>query len=137
MMITRLVLALLLAVPGQVSQVGNVRELIKKDLPGIPGKEGLMITVDIAPGETVPTHRHNAETFAYVLDGDLTTQIQGQAPRTLHAGDAFCEAPSDVHLPSRNLSTTKPARLLVFFVKEKGAPATVVLTPNAASHEQH
>jgi quercetin dioxygenase-like cupin family protein len=110
---------------------------MKKDLPEIAGKEGLMITVDIAPGETVPKHRHNAAVFAYVLEGDLVTQVQGQTPVTLHKGQVLYEAPSDIHLPSRNVSSSQSAKLLVFFVKEKGAPRTVVLTPEAASHNGH
>lgn len=134
---TALLLALALALPGQAAQVGSVTELLKKDLPGIEGKEGLMITVDIAPGETVPAHRHNAAVFAYVLEGDITTQIEGHSTLTLHAGQSFYEDPSDVHLPSRNLSNNKPAKLLVFFVKDAGAPPTVVISPDAASHDRH
>lgn len=134
---TKLLLALLLTIPRQVAQVGSVTELIRKDLPEMSGKEGLMITVDIAPGEAVPTHRHNADVFAYVLEGDIVTQVQGQIPMTLHQGEAFYEGPSDIHLPSRNLSKTKPAKLLVFFVKEKGAPSTVIIRPDDASRNAH
>ncbi|WP_047497271.1 cupin domain-containing protein [Terriglobus sp. TAA 43] len=134
---TKLLLALTLALPGHAAQVGSVTELLKKDLAGTEGKEGLMITVDIAPGETVPSHRHNAAVFAYVLEGDIITQIEGKTPLTLHAGQSFYEAPSDVHLPSRNLSESKPAKLLVFFVKDAGAPPTVVITPDATSHDRH
>jgi quercetin dioxygenase-like cupin family protein len=44
---------------------------------------------------------------------------------TLGPGDTFYESPHDVHTASRNASATNPARFLVFFVKQTGAPATV------------
>ena len=48
-----------------------------------------------------------------------------QAPVTLTPGQTFYEGPDDIHVVSRNASTTKPAKFLVFFVKQRGAPATV------------
>jgi quercetin dioxygenase-like cupin family protein len=90
-------------------------------------------TVDLAPGEVDPPHRHNADVFAYVLEGSIVTQLEGHKPQTVHAGEAFYESPADVHTASRNASATQPARLLVFFVKKVGAPTTVAVTSvNAA-----
>ena len=43
------------------------------------------------------------------------------------AGGVFYESPTDVHSVSRNASETQPAKLLVFYVKAKGAPPTVLL----------
>lgn len=128
------VLTLFLVIGSQIAQAEKVTPLIQKDLSNISGKEGLMITVDIAPGETVPKHRHNSNVFAYVLSGTIVTQVQGQAPKTLHAGESFFEAPSDIHLDSRNPSKTEPTKLLVFFVKDKGAPPTIYLKSHGASH---
>ena len=109
------------------SQVAKETPLMTKELPDVPGKEGLIERVVLSPGEIVPPHRHNADVFAYVLDGSIITQLMGGKPRTVHAGEAFYESPTDVHVESRNASTTQPATLLVFFVKEKGAPPTVVV----------
>jgi quercetin dioxygenase-like cupin family protein len=105
-----------------------------KDLPDVPGKEGLIETVVLAPGEVVPAHRHNADVFAYVLEGSVITQLQGAKPQTVHAGEVFYESPTDVHIASRNASTTKPATLLVFFVKKIGAQPTVPLRTGDAAH---
>ena len=44
-------------------QVGNVTRLMTKDLPDVPGKEGMVETVDFAPGEVSQPHRHNADLF--------------------------------------------------------------------------
>ncbi|HEX6716107.1 MAG TPA: cupin domain-containing protein [Pyrinomonadaceae bacterium] len=109
------------------SQVAKETPLMTKELPDVPGKEGLIERVVLSPGEIVPSHRHNADVFAYVLEGSIITQVKGGNPQTVHAGEVFYESPTDVHVESRNASTTQLATLLVFFVKKKGAPPTVVV----------
>jgi quercetin dioxygenase-like cupin family protein len=97
-----------------------------KDLPDYSGKEGMVELVEFAPGEVSQPHRHNADLFVYVLDGTVVTQVQGDVERTVHAGGVFYESPTDVHTVSRNASKTKPAKLLVFYLKAKGAPPTTL-----------
>ena len=109
------------------AQAGKPTTLMTKDLPDVPGKEGMIETVDFAPGEVSQPHRHNADVFVYVLEGSIITQVQGGSPRTVRAGDTFYESPTDIHSVSRNASETEPAKLLVFYVKAKGAPQTVIL----------
>jgi quercetin dioxygenase-like cupin family protein len=127
------VLALLLACGSVVAfssanaQVGTVTRLMTKDLPDVPGKEGMVETVDFAPGEASQPHRHNADLFVYVLEGSIVTQVKGGSSQTLHAGDVFYESPTDLHIVSRNASKTQPAKLLVFYLKKKGAPPSVLL----------
>jgi len=129
----RMILFLLLAFCSALAsssanaQVGTVTRLMTKDLPDVPGKEGMMETVDFAPGEASKPHRHNADLFVYVLEGTVVTQVKGGGSQTVHAGEVFEESPTDIHIVSRNASDTKPAKLLVFYVKKKGAPPTVLL----------
>jgi quercetin dioxygenase-like cupin family protein len=96
-----------------------------KDLTGTAGKEATMVTVEYPPGGSSAEHRHNAHTFVYVLEGSVVMQVKGGQEVTLGPGQTFYESPEDIHSVSRNASTTKPAKFLVFFVKQKGAPATV------------
>ena len=103
----------------------KVTPLLTKDLTPIAGKEGVMLTVDIPPGAASPSHRHNAHTFVYVLEGVVEMQVKGGPLQTLKVGETFYELPTDVHSVSRNASKTQPAKILVFFVKDKGAPPTV------------
>jgi quercetin dioxygenase-like cupin family protein len=123
---TKLVLIVLCLTAGTaMAQEGTVKPLLSKDLADIPGKEGLMVTVEYAPGGTTPIHRHNAHTFVYVLEGSIVMQLKGGKEVTLQPGETFYEGPDDVHLVSRNASTTKPAKFVVFFIKDKGAPVLV------------
>jgi quercetin dioxygenase-like cupin family protein len=108
-----------------VAQEAKVTELMSKDLTNIPGKEGLMITVDYPPGSVDPIHRHNAHAFVYVLEGSIVMQVRGGKEVTLTPGQTFYEGPDDVHVIGRNASKSKPAKFVVFFVKDKGAPVLV------------
>ena len=95
------------------------------DLPEAPGKEVLMITVDYPPGGADPIHKHNAQAFIYVVEGTIVMQVKGSKEVTLTPGQTWYEGPEDIHVVGRNASTTKPAKFVVFLVKEKGAPALV------------
>ena len=97
-----------------------------KELADLPGKEGLLLIVTYPPGGADEVHRHDAHGFIYVLEGSVVMQVKGGPPVTLKPGQSFYEGPSDIHVVGRNASTTSPAKLVVFFVKNKGAP---VLTP--------
>jgi quercetin dioxygenase-like cupin family protein len=119
-----LVLACLVAGPV-MAQESKVTPLMSKNLADIPGKEGLMITVETPPGGSDPIHRHNAHAFVYVLEGAVVMQVKGGKEITLTPGQSFYEGPDDVHVVSRNASSTNPAKFLVFLVKEKGAPVLV------------
>ena len=103
----------------------KVTPLLSKDLTDFPGKEGLMITVEYPPGSSDPIHRHNAHAFVYVLEGSIVMQVKGGKEVTLTPGQTFYEGPSDVHVVGRNASQTKPAKFVVFLVKDKGAPVLV------------
>lgn len=113
-----------LAVPS-VAQSPKVTPLLTKDLAGVTGKEAVMLTVEYPPGGSSSKHRHNAHTFVYVLEGSIVMQVQGGKEVALVPGQTFYESPDDVHTVSKNASDSQPAKFLVFFVKEKGAPAAV------------
>src|SRR5216684_1643907 len=108
-----------------LAEEAKVTDLFSKDLTNLPGKEGLMITVEYPPGSADPIHRHNAHAFVYVLEGSIVMQVKGGKEVTLTPGQTFYEGPDDVHVVGRNASKTKPAKFVVFLVKDKGAPALV------------
>ena len=108
-----------------LAQEPKVTSLMSKELKDVPGKEVLMITVDYPPGGADPIHRHNAYGFIYVLEGSVIMQVEGGKSVTLTAGETFYEGPKDVHVVGRNASSTKPAKFLVFLLKEVGAPALI------------
>ena len=120
-----LVSATLVAQESKVKPQAKVTELFSKDLTNLAGKEGLMLAVEYPPGSSDPVHRHNANAFVYVLEGSIVMQVRGGKETILTAGQTFYEGPDDVHIVGRNASKTKPAKFVVFLVKDKGAPALV------------
>jgi quercetin dioxygenase-like cupin family protein len=104
--------------------VARVTPLMTQQLTGIPGKEATMLTVEYLPGGASLPHRHDAHVFVYVLEGALLTQLDGQEPVTLRAGQTFYENPQDIHRVSANASASAPARFLVFMVKDRDKPAS-------------
>ena len=112
------------AVPS-VAENPKVTPLLTKELAGVSGKEGVMLTVEYPPGASSSKHRHNAHTFVYVLEGSIIMQVEGGKETTLGPGQTFYESPDDVHTVSKNASASQPAKFLVFFVKDKGAPASI------------
>ncbi len=126
MAFTKVIVVLACLMSGTLAaQENEVTPLMSKDLTQFPGKEGVMITVEYPPGSSDPIHRHNAYAFVYVLEGSIVMQVRGGKEMTLTPGQTFYEGPDDVHIIGRNASKTKPAKFVVFFVKNKGAPVLV------------
>jgi quercetin dioxygenase-like cupin family protein len=108
-----------------MAQEAKVTPLMSQVMADVAGKEGLMITVEYPPGASDPIHRHNAPAFLYVLEGSVVMQVKGGKQVTLTPGQTFYEGANDVHIVGRNASKTKPAKFLVFLVKDKDAPVLV------------
>jgi len=122
----RITMLICVAFMAFTARAQNVTPLLTKDIPASSGKEVEMITVEYAPGAVDPIHRHNAQVFVYVLEGNVIMQVRGGAKQELGPGQTFYEGPNDVHTVGRNASKTRPAKFLVFFIKDKNAP---ILTP--------
>ena len=119
-------LAALLMLAAVPARAADMKELFAIDLPDYPGKEGRMIEVSYPPGAQDVVHRHDADAFVYVLEGQIIMQLKGKPAVTLKAGQTFYEGPNDVHVVGRNASNTEPARFVVVLLKGKGAP---IVTP--------
>src|SRR5438034_9683876 len=85
----------------------------------------LCFRINYAPGAVDTIHRHDAHAVVYVLEGEVEMQVRGGMLRRLGPGQVFYESPEDVHTVSRNASKTKPAKFVVFFIKNEGAPILI------------
>lgn len=102
-----------------------VKALMSKALADYPGKEILAITVDYAPGAADPIHRHDAHAVVYVLEGSIVMGVKGEKEQVLSAGQTFYEGPQHLHTVGRNASKTKPAKFVVFLLKDSKKPALI------------
>lgn len=57
--------------------------------------------------------------MAYVVSGEVTSQVKGEQAITYKAGESWYEPAGSEHLISKNASATKPAKLLVFMLMDK------------------
>jgi len=99
-----------------------VTPVMTKALEDHPGKEVTILTVEYPPGGADPVHRHDAHGFVYVLEGSIVMGVEGGPEVTLKPGEAFHEGPRDLHTVGRNASNTKPAKFVVFLLKDVGKP---------------
>ena len=113
---------LLTSVPALAQSTANA--VFQTDVADVTNQEILVLEVNYAAGTDSPVHRHNAHTVVYVLEGSVIMQVAGGDLQTLEPGDVFYETPADIHSVSRNASDTESAKILVFFLKEKGAATT-------------
>ena len=101
---------------------GTVRPNFSHALPNVPGKSLVAVEVDYPPGGASAPHHHarSAFIYAYVLSGEIQSQVDDGPARVYRAGESFYELPGAHHRISRNASRTMPARLLAVFVVDTG-----------------
>jgi quercetin dioxygenase-like cupin family protein len=105
---------------------GSPGQLLTQPLADLPGREVRISLLDREPGSSSARHRHpEHHTFGYVIEGTYEFGINGEPSRTLKAGETFYEPPTAVHSTSRNPSTDKRTKILVFMVADQRNPSTV------------
>jgi quercetin dioxygenase-like cupin family protein len=104
-----------------VAPVVKRTTLLQEDI-GIPGREALMVSVELPPGSAEGRHTHNAEIFVFVQEGSISLENEGQPTAMVKAGQVFHIAPGRIHQAVN--TTSAPAKLSVVFVAEKGKPLT-------------
>jgi quercetin dioxygenase-like cupin family protein len=103
----------------------TVKQIFAKQLPNVPGNSMTAFVVEYEPGGKGAAHHHSGSVFAYVLEGEIRSQISdGQPAKVYNAGEFFYEPPGSDHLVSENASATKPAKLLAVFVASDDAVLT-------------
>lgn len=104
----------------------SVKPLMLEPLANTTDQEVSILTLVAAPGVAVSRpHQHPGPVFAYVLKGEIESQVDPDPPKVYRAGDAFYEPPLHAHRFFRNLNKTEPAELLIFEVHKKGQPLAI------------
>lgn len=101
------------------------KTLMEEPLAAIPNAEVSVITLTLAPGSASPPHQHTGPVFAYILEGKIENQVDPGPAHTYEPGQFFYEPAMHVHRSFRNLSKTRPAKVLIFQVGEKGKGFTI------------
>jgi quercetin dioxygenase-like cupin family protein len=95
--------------------------LFQEVLPNVAGRTFTSAIVDFPPAARAVPHRHgDAFVYAYVLEGTVSSQLEGQPAHVYHQGENWSEPPGAHHLATANTSSTAPAKLLVVFISTTG-----------------
>ena len=60
----------------------KVTPVMRQAIPEAAGKNVLMATVAYKPGQASEPHMHPGSIFAYVLEGHVTSQLEGSPAKT-------------------------------------------------------
>jgi quercetin dioxygenase-like cupin family protein len=110
----------------------DITLLAARSIPDVPDKRLVSILVDYPPGASSVPHRHAASAFiyAYVLSGEVRSQINDDPARVYKEGEWWFENPGAHHRVSANASKTRSARLLAVFIVD--AAESELTTPDPA-----
>lgn len=104
----------------QAQQPGFKRVELQRHDIAIEGREAVQARAEIEPGASVPKHTHPGDEVAYVLDGQLTLEVDGKPPATLKTGDVFFIPSGQAHAV-KNVGKSQ-AKILATYIVEKGKP---------------
>jgi quercetin dioxygenase-like cupin family protein len=100
-------------------------------IPNLPGKRLVTHIVDYRPGASSASHRHarSAFIYAYVLSGEVRSQVDDEPVRVYRPGETWFERPGSYHRVSENASDTKSARLLAVLIVDAADKQLVIPGP--------
>jgi len=117
------------------AQGATLRETVTvaadEPIPNLPGKRLVSLIVDYPPGASSVAHRHAGSAFiyAYVISGEIRSQVDSEPVRVYRAGETWFESPGAHHRVSENASDTKPARLLAVPIVDVADKELVISDP--------
>ncbi len=100
----------------------TVTPIARAALAPVLNKQANAVRVDFAPGATSHPHTHPGHVFAVVLSGEVESALGDQPPQRYKAGDAWYEAPGELHRVTRNASSTAPAMIVAWVLSNGNEP---------------
>jgi quercetin dioxygenase-like cupin family protein len=105
-----------------LAQSGVQRNVVQRGDISVPGREAVVVRIEIAPGASTGRHTHAGDENTYVFEGELEVTIDGQAPKIIKAGEAIIIPGGTIHNAQNN--GTQPLKAVGVYIVEKGKPMT-------------
>jgi quercetin dioxygenase-like cupin family protein len=105
--------------------------LLEQQPPATPSPAEVMtVIVTLPPGDPgTPPHRHSGPVFGYMLDGEMTFELEGESERMIRAGEAFWEPGGDViHYQAANHLSDAWSRFVVVMIGVPGQPMLTLVS---------
>ena len=106
--------------PAATQQTQTIKRtpLQKFDVPGT-NYETVIGIAEIVPNVTIGRHTHPGPESGYLLEGELTLLVEGQAPLEVKTGQSYRVPPGAIHDAKTGASG---AKVIATYVVEKGKP---------------
>lgn len=105
------------------SKAEVTRTVLRREDLDIPGREVVMLSVVIPPGVAEGRHTHPAELFAFVEQGALTLELEGQPNKTYSAGETAYIPLGKIHQGINQGQVV--VKLSAVMIAQKGKPLSV------------
>jgi quercetin dioxygenase-like cupin family protein len=103
--------------------------VFEKTVAGMPTdimQDVRVLTATLTPGQKSVRHTHQFPVTTYVLQGEFTLVVKGQAPVVVKAGEAIIEDP-DVEVYAMNGSASGDTKVVIFYASKPQTPFLVPL----------
>ncbi|NQZ92077.1 MAG: cupin domain-containing protein [Moritella sp.] len=101
----------------------QVKTLYQAPIPGLQGKEMIVKHLALPAKFEGGKHMHPGPVYVYVLEGELTVQLEGGA-KTFKAGNLYAEDINTAMI-AKNISTYNSVKILVFQIGSIGQPMMI------------
>jgi quercetin dioxygenase-like cupin family protein len=91
--------------------------------PQFADNEVTIVKVTIQPGGSTGWHKHNIPVFAYVLEGTLTVELEGNKSMDFPQNTSFAEVLNTYH--NGHNKGKENLVLIAFYMGEKGKPLSI------------
>ena len=84
--------------PAPTESTSVLTVLLSQPPHSVPSPaEVLTAIIELPPGDPgTPPHRHSGPVFGYMLEGEMTFELEGEPERVIGAGNAFREQGGEV-----------------------------------------
>lgn len=100
----------------------TVTPVAEARLPAAASPNATALRVEFAPGATSKPHHHPGPVFVVVVSGGVESALDGGPVQRYQAGDAWYEAPGQLHRVTRNVSDREPAVLVAWLLSDGRTP---------------
>jgi quercetin dioxygenase-like cupin family protein len=103
----------------------TMKEVLRSDLSA-PGREVVQTYIVIPPGAASGgKHTHPGEEIAFVIEGSLRVEVDGESPVVKNAGESIIVPAGRVHFAAN--AGSGAVRAVSTYIVEKGKPRTTII----------
>ena len=126
--------------PSPTESASVLTMLLSQQPSSVPSPADVMTaTIELPPGDpSTPPHRHSGPVFGYMLEGEMTFELEGEPERVIRAGEAFWEPGGDViHYQAANHLSDGWSRFVVVMIEIPGQPMLTLVPASELARRRH